>query len=332
VAPHTAKIFAILISIFIFGAIRLHQFESAINSSSAEQQITVGAVQPNIPIPIAAQRQPAPNAISNNFFTAIEQARTLARQHPEIDLLALPENPATFVFNQDSARRNTLGELITETGKPVVLNVDAIDAENSGSGEARRYNVTVLIDTNRNLAGHYPKMKRVPFVEYIPGETKFSWLRKWFPKSLRVLEGNDPKVFEIRPDVRVIPLICYEGTISSLTRRFINLGGNVIVNQVNDSWFLRTPASEFHLALTLFRAVEYRVPLVRVTNAGIGAHIQADGRIVPGSRTELFTETEKAFPLYVPPKRSVYSRIGNYWMLGFVLLLPVGKFFRRRAK
>lgn len=322
----------ILSSTFIFGAIRLHQFDAAMKSAPPEKWITIGSVQPNIPIPVGAERQPAPNAVSNNFFTALAQARELARQHPEIDLFAFPENPATFVFNQDSARRNALGDLIADTGKPALLNVDAIESANAdASGGAQRYNVTVLIDTNRNLAGNYPKMKRVPFVEYIPGETKFPWLRRWFPKSLRVLEGDAPKVFEIRPGALVIPLICYEGTLSPLTRQFVKLDGNVMVNQVNDSWFLRTPASEIHLALTLFRAVEYRAPLVRVTNAGIGAHIQATGQIVPGSRTGLFTEAATAFPLYIPPRRSVYSHIGNWWMLTLSLLwLPHPK--RNRAK
>ena len=313
--------FAVVACLIIYGAVRLQQFDRAMKSAPTEQWFTVGAIQPNIPINVSDDRQPTTDNRGNDFFSALEQAKHLVQKHPDVDLIALPENPATFLFNADTARRQALGNLINETHKPVMLNADAVDRSNESAGPAQRFNVAVLMDTNRNLVGNYAKIGRVPFVEYIPFESKLPLLRKWLPKSQRVLEGPGPTVFDVKPGIRVAPLICYEGTFSSLTRRFIRKGGNVIINQVNDSWFLRTPASEVHLALTLFRSVEYRVPLVRVTNSGIGAHIGADGRIADGSKTKLFTKTEKAFPLYVPPKRSLYAKVGDWWMVVFGLFL-----------
>lgn len=305
--------------VFCYGAVRLEQFNSAMNAAPPEQWLTVGAIQPNIPIRISDERQPDSGARENDFFTALEQARQLVERHPGIELIALPENPATFLFNQDAERRQALANFIRETGKSVLLNADAFDPAQPHGG---RYNIAALIDSERNLAGHYPKIKRVPIVEYVPGEDRLPWLRKLFPKSLRVLEGPAPVVFDVKPGIHVIPLVCYEGTFSSFTREFVRLGGNVIVNQVNDSWFLRTPASEIHLALTLYRTVEYRMPLVRVTNSGISAHIRADGRIVPGTRTDLFTEAATVFPLFVPPQRSLYGRFGNLWMFALLAFLP----------
>jgi apolipoprotein N-acyltransferase len=318
----TAAAVAIVALVLVYGVVRLQQFDAAMNAAPAEQWFTVGAIQPNIPIPIAPGREPAPGALANDFFSAVEQGRELALRHPELDAIAFPENPAVFVFNEDAARRQALGQLITQTGKPVILNVDAVDSA-STDGVPARYNVAVWMDAERNLAGSYAKIMRIPIVEHLPGEKSLPWLRKWFPRSMRVLPGEGAVVFEIKPGIRVIPLVCYEGTVRGFARRFVLRGGNIIVNQVNDSWFLRTPASEVHLALTLYRTVEYRVPLVRVTNSGTGAHIQADGRIVPGSRTALFEEAATAFPLYVPPRRSVYTRLGDFWLIAFAaLLLP----------
>ena len=303
--------------VLFYGGIRLQQFAGVMKAAPNENWFTVGAIQPNIPIQVDAQRQPSSGSAGNDFYSAIQQAHDLFQKHPEVDLFALPENPATFLFNQDAGRRQTVGKLITETHRPVMINADAFDPAKAAESIPERYNVALWMDANHNLASSYAKIERVPVVEYLPGEKMFPWLRQWFPKSQRVLQGSGPVVFEIKPNIKVIPLICYEGTGSSLTRQFIRKGGNIIINQVNDSWFLRTPASEIHLALTLFRTVEYRVPLVRVTNSGVGAHIQADGRIVPGSRTDLFKKTETAFPLYVPASRSVYAMIGNWWMLLF---------------
>lgn len=314
---------AIVAVVLAYGAVRLGQFDSAMKAAPPEQWFTVGAIQPNLPIPVAAGRQPAPEALGNDFFTAAAQGRELALRHPELDVIAFPENPATFDFNVDGVRRRALGQLITQSGKPVILNVDAVDTAPAPKGVPPRYNVAVWMDAERNLAGSYAKIKRIPIVEYLPGEAALPGLRKWFPRSLRVMAGTGPVVFELKPHIRMIPLICYEGTFSAFARSFVRRGGNFMLNQVNDSWFLRTPASEVHLALTLYRTVEYRVPLVRVSNSGVSAHIQADGRIVPGSRTRLFSKAATAFPLYVPPHRSVYTRIGDFWMLGFFpLFLP----------
>jgi apolipoprotein N-acyltransferase len=318
----TAAAVSIVALVLAYGVVRLHQFDAAMNAAPAEQWFTVGAIQPNIPIPIAPGREPAPGALANDFFTAVEQGRELALRHPELDAIAFPENPAMFVFNEDAARRQALGQLIAQTGKPVILNVDAVDSASTNAVPAR-YNVAIWMDANRNLAGSYSKIRRIPIVEYLPGEAALPWLRQWFPRSMRVMPGAGPEVFELNPNIRVIPLVCYEGTLPAFARRFVRRGGNIIVNQVNDSWFLRTPASEVHLALTVYRTVEYRVPLVRVTNSGTGAHIRADGRIVPGSRTALFEEAATAFPLYVPPRPSVYTRLGDSWLIAFAaLLLP----------
>ena len=311
---------AIVLAITSYGMIRLRQLDAEMKSAPRSQWFTVGAIQPNIPIKVAPERQPIKTAATNDFYSAFAQARDLVKEHPDVDVLAFPENPETFQFNSDSSRRQALGALISQLRKPAMLNVDAIDTQNPQSGIAERYNVAIYLNSNRDLVSSYAKIKRLPLVEYLPGEKQFPALRKFFPKSQRVLAGAGPVTFDAAPGVKIIPLICYEGTITSLALDFVAKGGNFIINQVNDSWFLRTPASETHLALTLFRSVEFRVPIVRVTNSGIGAHIEATGRVIEGSRTELFTATATAFPLYIPATRSIYAIVGNWWMLIFIVL------------
>jgi len=315
---------AIPASIFLFGVLRIHQVDAEARSATAGRHFTVGAIQPNIPIGVPTDRQPAPEALGNSIFTAMQQARDLVEEMPQLDLIAFPENPETFFFNEDGVRRQAVGQLISATGKPVFLNVDGRDSPVADASDIlpTRYNVSVFLNADRQLAGSYLKMKRIPLVEYLPGEPSFPWLRKRFPASLNVAAGEQPVIIPINDEVRVIPLICYEAILPSFTREFVHQGGNLIVNQVNDSWFGRTRASEIHLALALCRTVENRVPMVRVTNSGVGAHIEATGRIVPGSRTELYATTATAFSLFVPENRSVYARIGNWWMAVFLLFLP----------
>ena len=91
---------------------------------------------------------------------------------------------------------------------------------------------------------------------------------------------------------KMIPSLCYEVIFSDFIRGMVGAGGNIIVNMSDDAWFGQSSAANIHLSLALFRSAEYRVPLVRVTNSGFGAFVQA-------------------FSLHVPSQRSIYFYIGG---------------------
>ncbi len=65
-------------------------------------------------------------------------------------------------------------------------------------------------------------------------------------------------------------------------------------------WSMPLKCSGNHLSLALYRAVEYRIPMVRVTNSGVGIFVQPTGEIVPGCRTPLFRKAAAAHRLYIP--------------------------------
>ncbi len=318
--------------LFSYGEFRLVDLREQMKTAPAKSWFTVGAVQPNIPVLVPAERQPVSLADrTNDFFSALQQAVALVKKHPEIDLLALPENPDLFVFNTDEKRRTALADTILQIRKPVMLNAALFDASKPVAGNPGRYNVNVFIDSTAFVTNSYRKMKLVPLIETLPGEDYFPALRQLFPRSLGVIPGPKPVVFDVKPGVRVIPLICYEGTSSTFTRRFIELGGNSVVNLINDSWFLRTPGAKCHMALAPFRAVEFRVPFVRVSNSGVGGYVQPTGEIIPGSETALFEKVESAFRVFIPAERSFYAKHGD-WFLVLLTFVLLGAFVVQAAR
>jgi len=134
-------------------------------------------------------------------------------------------------------------------------------------------------------AGRYDKVHLVPYGEYVP-------LRKIFPFIGKLVVG----VGDFRPGEGFHPirgegwnlgvLICYEGIFPEAARAYKREGATLLVNITNDAWFGRTSAPYQHLSMTVFRAVETRLYLVRAANTGISAIVDPAGKIL--SRTPIF--------------------------------------------
>jgi apolipoprotein N-acyltransferase len=73
-----------------------------------------------------------------------------------------------------------------------------------------------------------------------------------------------------------------------LIRQAVKNGANFLVNITNDAWFGKSAASYQHMSMGAMRAVENRVPIVRVANTGVSGTISATGKLK--DETELFVE------------------------------------------
>jgi apolipoprotein N-acyltransferase len=67
------------------------------------------------------------------------------------------------------------------------------------------------------------------------------------------------------------------------SRDLANLGADVIVNVTNDSWYGAWQQPYQHFYMTLARGVEFRRPVLRVTNTGISSASLASGKILQRS-------------------------------------------------
>ncbi len=123
----------------------------------------------------------------------------------------------------------------------------------------------------------YQKVHLMPFGEYVP-------LGRYLPVELPTLAvearpGARITTLPVADDLRLGVGICFESAFPSLHRAFRRQGATVLVNLANDGWFGQTPGSEQHLRHLVYRAIETGCPLVRVTNDGISALMDADGQV-----------------------------------------------------
>ncbi len=170
-----------------------------------------------------------------------------------------------------------------ELGVPLLTGNDdyqLVESGNSSVREKLHYNAAVLFDAYGQRVGTYHKRRLVPFTEHFPYGNLFPGLLETL-ESYNVIfwqPGTVPQLFDVKGVQCAVP-ICFEDIFPQEVRSFIQAGAELIVNISNDYWSLNPVQAEQHLAGSVFRAVENRVPMVRGTVSGRTAFIDVWGRI-----------------------------------------------------
>ena len=92
-----------------------------------------------------------------------------------------------------------------------------------------------------------------------------------------LLPGTDPGPL-IFGETRLGVLICYEVIFPQISRETVRRGAQVLMNLTNDAWYGDTGGPYQHLEIARWRAIEFRIPLVRAANTGISAIFDATGQ------------------------------------------------------
>ncbi len=186
-----------------------------------------------------------------------------------------------------------------------------------------RYNTAVMLNHAGKEVGHYQKIKRIPFGEYIPFADKGTWVYAWFKSyfggfSSELTAGYHFNVFShARADI--VPLICYETTFSTFVAKGVANANNILdpkemnkplllVAMSNDAWFGSVHQSHQHILASVLRAVENRTPLVHVVNNGPSIVVSPTGQIMFTSDFRQAGGYVAEVPLYHHSRGSFFSR------------------------
>jgi apolipoprotein N-acyltransferase len=214
-------------------------------------------------------------------------------------------------------------------------------------------NSALLFEPGRGNTGYYAKMQLVPFSEFVPFKKSLpgvhNFLRGFVPPVMTQLDsGREPYRFvftrsaqanvEGAEQVRFGAPICYEGTFARVCRDLVyspegDKRADLLVNISNDGWFVWPDSREGtteqaqHLTHYVFRAVENRVPVVRVVNTGISGVIDSNGRIqdIAGGSPEnlnasVVTEATLIAGITLDRRSSLYSLVGDVFAQGVSLI------------
>jgi apolipoprotein N-acyltransferase len=242
-------------------------------------------------------------------------------------LVIWPESALPFYLQGEPAYAARVRALAVELKSCLVTGSPAFEKD----GALVRYlNSAFLISPTGAVIGRSDKLHLVPFGEYVPLASLFPFVNKLVAGIGDFSPGKSALPLETTGG-KVGVLVCFEGIFPEIARAYVQAGAGVLVNITNDAWFGNSSAPYQHLSMTVFRAVENRVPLVRAANTGISSVIDSKGHI--RGMTALFEEATLAAEVRRGVGGSFYSRHGDLFALvclGACLLL-VFVCFRKKS-
>jgi apolipoprotein N-acyltransferase len=238
-----------------------------------------------------------------------------AKERPR--LIVWPETATPFMFQNRDGLREAVIDVAKSTGAYLLFGSPSYTRRD---GELRFQNSAFVLSPAGETIGKYDKVHLVPYGEYVPLRPLFPFIEKLAVGVGDFLAGPGFEPVAAGGE-RVGVLICYEGIFPEIGRAWGRSNASLLVNITNDAWFGMTSAPFQHLSMTVFRAVENRLYVVRAANTGVSAIIDATGRIT--AQTDLFERTFLTGPVPMHRSGSFYTQYGDLFIFFCMIALLV---------
>ena len=290
----------------------------ATNNDSSRQALKVALVQGNVPQDL-------------KFGTAIPQAITDYRKEllgNDADFVALPETALPVLA--ENLPEHFWGELkqhFAQHQQLALIGMPMRATDASAQGQLTN-SAMALMPSASASEYRYDKHHLVPFGEFVPP------MFRWFVDLMQIPLGSFGRgalgqpLLEFKGE-RIATNICYEDLFGEeLAQNFSDPehSPTLMINLSNIAWFGNTVAIDQHLHISRVRAMELGRPMLRATNTGATAIINAQGvvthRLASGVQGVLSGEVKGVHGELTPYARWV-SKLGlvPLWLLGFATVL-----------
>ncbi len=285
-------------------------------------------VQQNIPV--AADWTPAYLQQTLSELTDLTVKSAAQPAAPKMDLIVWPESPAPFLSN-DARFRGAISDMARESKTWIVVGAigssEARPQMASPQGEGPVFNSASLISPTGDWTARYDKAHLVPFGEYLPFPSLFSFAGGLTREVGQFERGTSRKPLDAGNEQLGV-FICYESVFPDEVRQFADNGAQVLVNISNDGWYGDSGAYAQHLTQTRMRAIENDRWLLSATNTGVTASIDPYGRIA--AQIPRKHRAALVAPYALVPATTFYTQHGD-WFAYACAIISVGALLMRFA-
>ncbi len=239
---------------------------------------------------------------------------TMKASRDRPDLIVWPETSTPGSINRSAFLYSQLRKLSKQAETYLLVgSAQQQKFRGKGSKQANYYNSAFLIHP-KSKKQYYNKIRLFPFGEYLPMKEIFPWSFISVPEIGGYMPGKEYTVFN-HPRGQFGVTICWENIFPDFVRQFIKGGANFIINITNEAWFGETAAPYQFLSMSVMRAVENRVSVIRSANTGISGFIDPYGRVLGrvanDRQKDIFVRGFLTLEIPVVEDKTFYTRYGN---------------------
>jgi apolipoprotein N-acyltransferase len=276
---------------------------------SKQAPLDIALVQPNIGQDKKWDRR--------YFSSIVNILYEQSEQHWDADLIVWPEGAIPAYKHQVEDIVSDIDKQALATQTDLLLGLPVLKTKEDTS-----YAAFVSLGKSKQT---YHKQVLVPFGEYVP---LGKWLRGIIQFFNLPMSNFSPATTTQHPmnfaNYQVIPAICYEIAYPDIVHSIMDQANQekslpkLIVTVSNDAWFGDSFGPYQHMEMARMRALELGVPLVRSTNDGITAVVDAKGNIV--ERLNRYEQATLRAKVSLDNYETIYRKRGLAGIYGLLLL------------
>jgi len=304
-----AIVLAIILILWVVGYISVPPIFSG-------NPLSVAVVQGNIPPELKWKREYRGQILSK-YEDLSEEA---SRSRPKLIVWPEASTPG-FVLKDMTLLQRMIGMVRRFNTYMLIGSAEYPKFSKTLIKEKKSGNTALFFSPEGKVLGQYLKVYLIPFSEYVPYEGIIRWPEFIFgPSTNSHIAGKEAILFEI-DGAKFGTLICSEIIYPGLSRSMVKKGAGFLVNISNEGWFGKSAYSYQALSISVFRAVENRVNMIRATNTGISGFVDPHGRIIAKLTKEgedLFVEGTLTREILLSPPGTFYTRYGDVFAYGCI--------------
>ena len=187
------------------------------------------------------------------------------------DYIIFAEN--NFPYLIDKNNLNTLNTFIKDNKKVIIGATTIHDGD--------YYNSFFLLEKNKIQT--FDKQILVPFGEFLPFRKYLNFM-EIISGSTDYQKGDAERIITTSDNLKILPIICYEIVFDEIFNNINKKEIDILINITNDSWFGTRSGPYQHFYISRLKALVANKSLLRVSNNGISAIIDNNGKIIKSSK------------------------------------------------